>query len=224
MWPPTIVGRRARSPKVTARTMLSGSQTTSSSMHITYVDRPASRVSSWAAGEAAGAADVALLDDPELVAERLSRGREVLRRRRPSGCPARRRAPRRGAACTPSSLADLGEQLGAEVRPVHGGDADGDGAGLGPVGGHVGDPARPPRARRPRRRRRRRTSTSRRRRTASATGRSAKSLAARSVGRRRVDALRAAVGHRAVDDDAWRRAPVTRDVQGDVVTTVQRRQ
>ncbi len=47
MWPPTIVGRRQRSPNVTARTMLSGSQTTSSSMHIMYVDVPASRVSNW---------------------------------------------------------------------------------------------------------------------------------------------------------------------------------
>ena len=48
MWPPTIVGRRQRSPNVTARRMLSGSQTTSSSMHIMYVDRPASSVSNWA--------------------------------------------------------------------------------------------------------------------------------------------------------------------------------
>ena len=63
MWPPTIVGLRHRSPNVTARTMLSGSQTTSSSMHIMYVDRPASSVSNWRAGVAAGAAHVALLDD-----------------------------------------------------------------------------------------------------------------------------------------------------------------
>ena len=34
MWPPTIVGRRARSPKVMARMMPSGSQTTSSSIII----------------------------------------------------------------------------------------------------------------------------------------------------------------------------------------------
>jgi hypothetical protein len=48
MWPPTIVGRRQRSANVTARTMLSGSHTTSSSMHIMYVERPASSVSSCA--------------------------------------------------------------------------------------------------------------------------------------------------------------------------------
>ena len=47
MCPPTMVGLRHRSPKVTARTMLSGSQTMSSSMHIMYVERPASSVSYW---------------------------------------------------------------------------------------------------------------------------------------------------------------------------------
>ena len=47
MWPPTIVGRRARSPKVTARMMPSGSQTTSSSMHMTYVAVPRCTASSW---------------------------------------------------------------------------------------------------------------------------------------------------------------------------------
>ena len=40
MWPPTIVGRRARSPKVTARMMPSGSQTTSSSIISAYVAVP----------------------------------------------------------------------------------------------------------------------------------------------------------------------------------------
>jgi hypothetical protein len=36
--------------------------------------------------------------------------------------------------------ADLVEQLGAELRPVHRGDADRDGARLGPVRRHVGRP------------------------------------------------------------------------------------
>ena len=40
MWPPTIVGRWARSPKVTARMMPSGSQTTSSSIISAYVAVP----------------------------------------------------------------------------------------------------------------------------------------------------------------------------------------
>ena len=47
MWPPTIVGRRARSPKVMARMMPSGSHTTSSSMHIRYVAVPLVTDSSW---------------------------------------------------------------------------------------------------------------------------------------------------------------------------------
>ena len=40
MWPPTIVGRLARSAKVTARMMPSGSQTTSSSIISEYVAEP----------------------------------------------------------------------------------------------------------------------------------------------------------------------------------------
>ena len=47
MWPPTMVGRLARSAKVPARTMLCGSQITSSSMHITYVAVPRSTASAW---------------------------------------------------------------------------------------------------------------------------------------------------------------------------------
>ena len=40
MWPPTMVGRLARSANVTARMMLSGSQMTSSSIIIAYVAVP----------------------------------------------------------------------------------------------------------------------------------------------------------------------------------------
>ena len=69
MWPPTIVGRRARSPNVTARMMPSGSQTTSSSINRTYVAVPLRTRLELAAGVAAGAAEVALLDDAQLVAE-----------------------------------------------------------------------------------------------------------------------------------------------------------
>ena len=47
MWPPTIVGRRARSPKVTARMTPSGSQMTSSSIIIAYVAVPLRTDSSW---------------------------------------------------------------------------------------------------------------------------------------------------------------------------------
>ena len=47
MWPPTIVGRLARSPKVTARMMPSGSQTTSSSIIRAYVAVPLRTDSSW---------------------------------------------------------------------------------------------------------------------------------------------------------------------------------
>ena len=44
------------------------------------------------------------------------------------------------SALTVVVATDLADQLGAEVRAVHRGDADGDAAGLGPVGGYVGDP------------------------------------------------------------------------------------
>ena len=47
MWPPTMVGRLARSPKVTARMMPSGSQTTSSSIIMAYVAVPLRTLSSW---------------------------------------------------------------------------------------------------------------------------------------------------------------------------------
>ena len=76
MWPPTIVGRRQRSPKVTARRMLSGSAD-DVVVEEQHVGRPVGLEGlELGAGEAARAADVALLDDPQLAAERLLGGRE----------------------------------------------------------------------------------------------------------------------------------------------------
>ena len=96
--------------------------------------------------------------------------------------------------------ADLADQLGAEVGAVHRGDADGHAAGLRPVGGDVGDPAglldddvgvtghhvEPVPA------------------AVDERGQGQVELEAVGAllrGGRRVDALRAAVGHRAVDGD-----------------------
>ncbi len=92
-----------------------------------------------AAGVAAGAAEVALLVDDQQVAQRLLGEREELvvgdllgallgdEHRVEVG-------PQRVV------LADLGEQLGAEVGLVEGGDDDVDGAVLLTVGGHLGGP------------------------------------------------------------------------------------
>ena len=123
-----------------------------------------------AAGVAAGAAEVALLVDDQQVAESLLREREELVVDDLLGALL---GDEDGVEVGPQHLvlADLGEQLGAEVGLVERGDDDVDGAvppSCPALGRHLGGPLGRLDERRPRRRPRRRTSTSRRRRTASA--------------------------------------------------------
>ncbi len=168
-------------------------------VHAHHVRRPAGLERlELRAGVAAGAAHVALLDDPQLVPEGLLRGGEV-----------RVVGDLLGALLDDDDLvedgahvvvgADLVQQPRAEVGAVHRGDADGDGARAGPVGGHVGLPGGllehgavragddvepvPP----------------------AVAERRERQVEAEVLGGPRpsaggVDALRAAVGHRAVDD------------------------
>ena len=92
-----------------------------------------------AAGVAAGAAEVALLVDDQQVAERLLGEREELVVGDLLGALL---GDEHRVQVGPQRLvlADLGEQLGAEVRLVDRGDDDVDGAVLLAVGGHLGGP------------------------------------------------------------------------------------
>ena len=124
MWPPTIDGRRARSPKVdgTQDALGLGDDVVVEEQHVgraVGLERL-----ELGPGEAAGPADVALLDDAELAVQRLLGGGEELAV-----------GDLLGALLHDQHLveqrldvvvaADLADQPGAEVRAVHRGDADG---------------------------------------------------------------------------------------------------